>query len=141
MRHAGSEGSETILIADDEDGVRRLVHAVLATNGYTVLETKDGREALSVFEANRAKIDMVVTDVVMPHMNGLELGDRLNSLTPKTKVLYISGYRDTQIGYNDEDRERPFLNKPFTPDALLTRVREILDSPGMGNAGDLVPGP
>jgi two-component system, cell cycle sensor histidine kinase and response regulator CckA len=120
-------GSETILIADDEDGVRRLVYAVLATNGYTVVETKDGREALAAFEANRAKIDMVLTDVVMPNMNGLELGDRLHSLSPKTKVLYISGYRDSAIGV--AERERIFLHKPFTPDALLTKVREILDNP------------
>lgn len=122
-------GSETILIADDEDAVRRLVHAVLATNGYTVMETKDGREALASFEANRAAIDMVLTDVVMPNMNGLELGDRLYSLSPKTKILYISGYRDSAIGTADQVRERIFLHKPFTPDALLTKVREILDTP------------
>jgi two-component system cell cycle sensor histidine kinase/response regulator CckA len=125
---ARKRGSETILIADDEDGVRRLVHAVLATNGYTVVETKDGREALTAFETNRAKIDMVLTDVVMPNMNGLELGDRLNSLSPKTKVLYISGYRDSTIGSGDQERERIFLYKPFTPDALLTKVREVLDA-------------
>jgi two-component system cell cycle sensor histidine kinase/response regulator CckA len=121
-------GSETILIADDEDGVRKLVFAVLATNGYTVIETKDGREALTAYEANRTRIDMVITDVVMPHMNGLELGDKLHSLSPKTKILYVSGYRDSVIG--NSEQERIFLHKPFTPDALLTKVREILDNPG-----------
>jgi hypothetical protein len=67
-------GSETVLIADDEDGVRKLMHAVLATNGYKVIEARDGAEALALYEANQAKVSIVVTDVVMPNMNGLELG-------------------------------------------------------------------
>ena len=125
----GQRGSETILIADDEDGVRKLMHAVLATHGYQVLETRDGREALSAYEANPAKVDLVLTDVVMPHLNGMELGDRLYTLNPKLKVLYISGYRDSPPGYDGSDRERLFLYKPFTPDALLRKVREILDTP------------
>lgn len=124
-RSRGPRGTETILVADDEDGVRRLIHAVLATNGYKVLETRDGREALAAFEANTGRIDMVVTDVVMPNMTGLELGDKLAEISPNLKVLYVSGYRDSPPG---TDRERIFLHKPFTPDALLTRVREVLDN-------------
>ena len=104
------------------------MHAVLATNGYTVLETRDGKEALAAYEANAARIDMVVTDVVMPNMTGIELGDKLADLRPNLKVLYVSGYRDGPAGPVELERERQFLHKPFTPDALLTRVREVLDA-------------
>ena len=121
-------GTETILVADDEDGVRKLIHAVLATHGYTVVETSDGREALAAYEANPAGIDLVVTDIVMPNMTGIELGDRLAAASPKLKVLYVSGYRDAYTGSPEQERERQFLHKPFTPDALLTRVREVLDA-------------
>ena len=125
-RARSPRGTETILIADDEDGVRKLIHAVLATNGYTVLETRDGREALAAYEANTGRIDLVVTDVVMPNMTGIELGDKLAELNPDLKVLYVSGYRDSPPPA--QERERRFLHKPFTPDALLTRVREVLDA-------------
>jgi two-component system, cell cycle sensor histidine kinase and response regulator CckA len=128
-RRASKKGSETVLIADDEDGVRKLVHAVLATNGYNVLEARDGAEALAVYEANRAQVDIVVTDVVMPHMNGLELGERLYHLHPTMRVLYISGYREGPIGQSGYDRELIFLQKPFTPAELLSKVRELLDRP------------
>jgi two-component system, cell cycle sensor histidine kinase and response regulator CckA len=124
-----SKGTETILIADDEDGVRKLVHAVLATNGYNVLEASDGKEALGIFEQHRSQISLVVTDIVMPQMTGLELGERLNALDPQLRILYISGYRDSPIGASGDDRDRSFLHKPFTPDALLSRVRDLLDQP------------
>ena len=127
-RSRSPRGTETILVADDEDGVRKLIHAVLATNGYTVLETSDGKEALATFEANNGRIDMVVTDIVMPNMSGIELGDKLTGLRPGLKILYVSGYRDPPAGPVELERERQFLNKPFTPDALLTRVREVLDA-------------
>ncbi len=125
-----ARGNETLLIADDEDGVRKLVYAVLATNGYTVIEARDGLEALQLYESNRSRIDMVLTDVVMPKMNGFELAERLTASDPKLKLLYMSGYRDNPIGKYTEESERPFLHKPFTPDALLARVREILDLTG-----------
>ncbi len=126
---ARQRGTETILVADDEDGVRKLVHAVLATNGYNVLEARDGREALAIYENNDMQIDMVVTDIVMPNMTGLELGERLKTLNAKLRVLYISGYRDSPVGGTELDRGRIFMPKPFTPDDLLTRVRELLDGP------------
>ncbi len=127
IRSRTPRGSETILIADDEDGVRKLMHAILATNGYNVIETRDGKEALTAYETNPAGIDMVVTDIVMPVMTGIELGDRLSTLSPKLKVLYVSGYREAPVAAAESGRERVFLHKPFTPDALLTRVREVLD--------------
>jgi len=123
----GPRGTETILVADDEDGVRKLVHAVLATSGYTVYEAPDGREALAIYQANPGKFHMVLTDVVMPRLTGFELGDKIAEIDAEQKVLYMSGFRDTPISVGDQERSRLFLPKPFTPDALLARVREVLD--------------
>ncbi len=123
----GPEGSETILIADDEESVRKLVHAILATNGYRVIEARDGKEALAAYENNRVNVDMVLTDVMMPQMNGFELGERLTEIDPSLKVLYMSGYRDSPIGAAAPEPDREILHKPFTPNLLLMKVRELLD--------------
>jgi two-component system, cell cycle sensor histidine kinase and response regulator CckA len=122
-----SKGSETILLVDDEDGVRKLVVAVLKSNGYNVLEANNGAAALAVYEKNAHKIDMVLTDVVMPQMTGFELGRTLAERAPALKILYMSGYRDNAIGGMAGEVGRAFLHKPFTPDALLAKVREVLD--------------
>jgi PAS domain S-box-containing protein len=122
------KGSETILLVDDEEGVRTLVQAVLKNGGYDVIEASNGAAALSAYEKNSHKIDLVLTDVVMPQMNGLELGERLADKNPDLAILYMSGYRDSQIGGQASQAVREFLNKPFTPDALLARVREVLDA-------------
>jgi PAS domain S-box-containing protein len=124
----GPRGSETILVADDDDGVRKLVHAVLATSGYTVIEAIDGKEALGVYSADPSRFEMVLTDVVMPNMNGFELGNRIAEMSPAQKVLYMSGFRDTPLAGVEQERERLFLHKPFTPDVLLAKVREVLDA-------------
>ena len=121
-------GSETILLVDDEEGVRKLVQAVLKSNGYEVLEAANGSAALSVYEKNGHKIDLVLTDVVMPHMSGFELGKQLGARAPGLKVLYMSGYRDNAIGATSGEAPVAFLHKPFTPDALLSKVREVLDT-------------
>ncbi|MDE3198375.1 MAG: response regulator, partial [Acidobacteriota bacterium] len=123
----GPRGTETILVADDEDGVRKLVHAVLATSGYTVYEAPDGREALTIYQANPGRFQMVLTDVVMPRLSGFELGDRIAEIDSAQKVLYMTGFRDPPVSAGDQERPRTFLPKPFTPDVLLTRVREVLD--------------
>jgi DNA-binding response OmpR family regulator len=101
---------------------------VLATSGYSVVEAQDGGEALAIYEADPGKFDLVLTDVVMPNLNGFEFGDRVAALTPDRKILYMSGFRDAPIATVDQERERTFLHKPFTPDILLARVREMLDS-------------
>jgi hypothetical protein len=119
-------GSETILIADDEDNVRKLVHRVLATNGYTVIDAQNGKEALELYEQNRERIDLVLTDLVMPHLNGYELGERVRALDPHKKIMFMSGYRDTFVG-TEYEQDRPLLNKPFTPEILLKFVRDVLD--------------
>lgn len=125
-----ARGSETILLVDDEDGVRKLVYAVLKSYGYDVLEADNGAAALATYEKNAHKVDMVITDVVMPQMTGFELGRILADRAPRLKILYMSGYRDNAIGpeASTEGPPRAFLYKPFTPEGLLTKVREVLDA-------------
>jgi two-component system cell cycle sensor histidine kinase/response regulator CckA len=122
------KGSETILLVDDEEGVRKLVYAVLKNGGYTVIEANNGGSALAAYEKNKHKIDLVLTDVVMPQMSGFELGERLAEKAPDLPVLYMSGYRDNPIGNGPGHLPKAFLNKPFTPDTLLAKVREVLDA-------------
>ena len=129
-RLAASKGSETILLVDDEEGVRKLLSAVLNNGGYTVIEAANGSAALSVYEKNSHKIDLVLTDVVMPQMNGFELGRELVGKNPDLQVLYMSGYRDNPINSPPGEPPKAFLNKPFTPDVLLAKVREVLDEGG-----------
>jgi PAS domain S-box-containing protein len=124
-RRASAKGSETILLVDDEEGVRKLVHAVLQSHGYNVLEASNGGMALAAYEKNAHKIDMVLTDIVMPQMTGFELGAKLVQRAPDLKILYMSGYRDNATGAGQA--QKAFLHKPFTPDVLLTKVREVLD--------------
>jgi two-component system, cell cycle sensor histidine kinase and response regulator CckA len=126
------KGSETVLLVDDEDGVRKLVCAILQSNGYSVIEASNGHSALAAYEKNAHKIDLVLTDVVMPQMDGFEFVDRLVEKNPDVKVLFMSGYRDNPIGDAEAQPSRPFLHKPFTPDALLAKVREILDTRTVG---------
>jgi two-component system, cell cycle sensor histidine kinase and response regulator CckA len=129
-RPSASKGSETILLVDDEEGVRKLVSAVLHNGGYTVIEAANGLAALAVYEKNSHKIDLVLTDVVMPQMNGFELGQRLAEKNPDLQVLYMSGYRDSPINSEPGEPPKAFLNKPFTPDIVLSKVREVLDEGG-----------
>jgi two-component system, cell cycle sensor histidine kinase and response regulator CckA len=124
-RKGSGRGSETILLVDDEEGVRRLVLAVLRSNGYDVLEAGNGPAALTAYEKNAHKIDLVLTDVVMPQMSGFDLGRQLSDRAPGLKILYMSGYRDN---FADAEAQRAFLHKPFTPDDLLAKVREVLDT-------------
>ncbi len=123
-----AKGSETILLVDDEEGVRKLVFAVLKSNGYDVMEASNGASALAAYEKNGHKVDMVLTDVVMPQMSGFDLGKQLSERAPGLKILYMSGYRDNAIGGSGAEAPRAFLHKPFTPDVLLRKVREVLDA-------------
>ncbi len=129
QKRRGPRGSETILIADDEESVRKLVHTVLAQSGYEVIEAKDGKEALELFEKNRDRVDMVLTDVVMPKMTGFQLSEQIEKLDPAKKIMFMSGYRDSQETPGPNSI-RPFLDKPFTPEVLLKQVREALDAYG-----------
>jgi len=127
-RAAATKGSETILLVDDEEGVRKLVCAVLAGGGYTVIEAANANAALSIYDKNSHKIDLVLTDVVMPQMSGFELGQVLAGKNPDLRVLYMSGYRDNPAGQGKNKATLSFLSKPFAPDTLLAKVRDVLDA-------------
>jgi len=123
------QGTETILIAEDDDIVRGLISSVLKSYGYTVLEAKNGKEALSLIEKPPARpIDLLITDVVMPGMSGRMLVDKITQHHSDMKILYISGYTDnTIIHHGVLDEGVPFLQKPFTPHVLASKIREILE--------------
>lgn len=124
------EGTETILLAEDDPMVRILVRDLLLEHGYQVLAAADGDEALMLCERHGGAIDLMVTDLVMPRMSGRELAKRLDQLRPEVKVLYMSGYTDGAIVHHGVlDAGVAFLNKPFTPDVLLRKVREVLSPP------------
>jgi PAS domain S-box-containing protein len=121
-------GKETVLVVEDEAGVRALVCQVLRTCGYTVLEAGRGTEAVRVWDEYRGPIHLLVTDVVMPEMGGPELANRLNRLRPDLKVLYLSGYTDDAVvRHGVLKAEADFLQKPFSPVRLARKVREVLD--------------
>jgi two-component system, cell cycle sensor histidine kinase and response regulator CckA len=121
-------GSETILLVDDEEGVRKLCSAVLQASGYTVLEADNGEAALATYDKNAHKVDLLLTDVVMRQMTGFDLGRTLWERTPGLKILFMSGYRDNPGLTEPVQAPAMFLYKPFTPDVLLARVREVLDA-------------
>jgi len=122
-------GTETILLAEDEDGVRTLIAHILCTSGYTILEAHDGEEALAMCRAYEDRIHLLITDMVMPQMSGRQLVDQFGALRPAAKVLYLSGYTDDVVVGDELVREDvAFLYKPFTAIALACKVREVLDS-------------
>jgi CheY-like chemotaxis protein len=122
-------GRETVLVVEDEDGVRALTREVLRRGGYTVLEAGTPSTALLLASEHPGPIHLVVTDVVMPEMSGRSLADELIEILPQTKVLYLSGYTDeTIVRHGLLEAEMAFLQKPFTPEVLSRKVREVLDS-------------
>jgi CheY-like chemotaxis protein len=122
-------GNETILLVEDEPGVRALASAVLQSLGYRVLEASGGHEALARAVRHESPIDMVVTDLVMPGMGGREVVAQLTERDPGLRVLYMSGFSpDAPIGQRAVDEQVAFLSKPFAPMELAQKVREVLDS-------------
>ena len=123
-------GGETILLVEDDFGVRELVRRTLAGFGYFVLVAQNVEHAIELFEERREGIDLLVTDVVMPRMNGLELARKLQAMRPELKVLYMSGYADSVLtrGGSTEAAFK-ILQKPFSHAELGSAVREVLDLP------------
>jgi len=123
-------GRETILLVEDEDDVRSLAREVLERHGYTVLEAGDGIQALRSCETEGDRIDLILTDVVMPRMSGRELVDRVRTARPAMRVLYMSGYtEDAIVRHGVRDASTLLLGKPFAPGDLVGKVREALDRP------------
>jgi len=120
-------GTETVLLVEDDEELRRLASEILKTCGYTVLETGDPLEALTIGERRNGAIDLLLTDMVMPAMPGSELAQRLGTMCPGLRVLYMSGYTDEMIAADvASEPARAFLRKPFTPHDLARKVREAL---------------
>ncbi|MCA9620894.1 MAG: response regulator, partial [Myxococcales bacterium] len=131
-------GTETVLVVEDDEMVRRLAERLLRRGGYTVIVAGSGAEALEVSAAHERAIDLLLTDVVMPGMNGRELARRLVAERPGLRVLFTSGYTDNVIAHHGVlDPGVHFLAKPYSLDALMSLVRQILDEPppGAGSSG------
>jgi two-component system, cell cycle sensor histidine kinase and response regulator CckA len=124
-----AQGNETILLVEDTDAVRTVLRRALENQGYVVLEASGGAEALEVVRSYSRPIHLLVTDVRMPEMTGLELASRMRTLRPKIKVLLIPGDQEERVtGFGNEGAAVAALEKPFTGAALARKVRELLDS-------------
>lgn len=122
-------GSETVLLLEDSDRVRRLARTLLEGCGYTVLEASNGDEACRISERETGSIHLLLTDVIMPGSSGRKIAQRLLRIRPRMSVLYMSGYTDdAMVRHNILDGRTPFLQKPFTKDSLIRKVREVLDA-------------
>jgi two-component system cell cycle sensor histidine kinase/response regulator CckA len=138
--HADNQGSwhlggtETILLVEDEDGVRALASNALRLNGYKVLECADGAKALALCQSFEGPIDLLVTDVIMPCLGGVDLARHVSQLHPRAKVLFMSGYPDRDFAFGSETLVR-YIQKPFAAQELTARVRQLLDSPAEETVG------
>ena len=132
-------GSETVLVVEDEEGVRAMVTRILRMNGYSVLEAPDGAKAIQDYSRDPRQIDLAITDMVMPNSSGRELARRLTLTHPAMRILFMSGYTDTAVTQRGIlEPGAAFIQKPFTAQDLLRKVREVLDT---GNSAPLTPGP
>jgi CheY-like chemotaxis protein len=131
------EGTETVLLVEDEDEVRRLVSELLQQRGYTVLAAAQPDEALEICNFHRGPIELLLTDMVMPQMSGRELASRVQWLRPDVRVLFMSGYAQDPAAV-DIETGIAFLRKPFTPAVLARTIREVLESEirGLGAAAE-----
>jgi two-component system cell cycle sensor histidine kinase/response regulator CckA len=124
----GLNGNETVLLVEDEKMVRELAERILTEFGYKVLVAENGEVAKQIFEQQKEKIQIVVTDIIMPGISGRDLAAHIKKENPDIKLLYISGYSDEAIlHHNKIDNGSEFLQKPFTAQKFVRRVRQILD--------------
>ncbi|WP_454631264.1 response regulator [Bradyrhizobium cenepequi] len=123
----GSAGNETILVVEDEDSVRSYLVESLQDLNYNVREAANGAAALALFKTGRFHVDLLLTDIIMPGLNGRELADELHRLKPGLKVLFMTGYAGNAVG--DQDDDVSLLQKPLTQSVLAVRIREMLDKP------------
>ena len=130
---AGTPGVETLLIVENEAAIRNLLQIALQKKGYTVLAAASGHEALDIVRGHAGSIDLLITDVVMPDMNGPELARQLAVIRPGTGTLFMSGYLDDALGDHCMlPAHVNFIQKPFSPRTIAQKVREILDAAQAG---------
>jgi CheY-like chemotaxis protein len=118
------------VVAEDDDMVRALVRVTLENSGYEVLEASSGEAALRLCEEHPGTVDVLVTDMVMPGMGGRALADRLQASRPGLRVLYVSGYAESEVvDHGEQSPQAAFVQKPFTPEELALQVRALIDRP------------
>jgi CheY-like chemotaxis protein len=121
-------GGERILLVEDDAAVRDFLRSVLEDHGYHVVEALDGKDALEIARKQRHPIHLLITDVVMPGMNGKELSERLRQERPGLKVIFLSGYSTDVIGHRGVlERDVAFLQKPVSPEILAAKVHDVLN--------------
>jgi DNA-binding NtrC family response regulator len=129
-----TSGTETLLIVENETAIRNLLQMALQKTGYTVLAAASAREALDIVRGHAASIDLVITDVVMPDMNGPELVRQLAPIRPGIRTLFMSGYLDDALGdHGMLPSDVNFIQKPFSPRVIAQKVRTILDGAQTGS--------
>ncbi|MES1211599.1 MAG: response regulator, partial [Acidobacteriota bacterium] len=121
-------GSETVLLVEDEDEVRKVLHQILVGKGYRVFQAGSGEEALAISRLHRGNVHLLLTDVTMPRMKGTELATRLLTERPQTRVIFMSGYNEERLSGGESTWT--CLQKPFSPQTLTQTVRAILDATG-----------
>jgi len=135
QRRIAAAGSETILLVEDESDLRRLLKHVLESRGYKVLEAGNGEDAVNLAKRHRGDIQLLLTDMIMPRMNGRDAAQLIRSLRPAIKVIYMTGYADDKIlRPGTLSKDEALLEKPVVPDELALRIREMIESPEQGSA-------
>jgi two-component system, cell cycle sensor histidine kinase and response regulator CckA len=130
--HAG--GAETILLVEDENAVRALLRRILRSKGYRIIEAKNGDEAIAACLSHKERIDLILSDIVMPRMNGRDLAQRAGKIHPEAMLLYMTGYASHKLGSTELlELGTPFIQKPFSADTLAQRVRSVLDGKNAGS--------
>ena len=124
-----ASSGETVLLVEDQDDVRTLTLRILEREGYVVLPAASGQDALALAASHADRIHLLLTDVVMPGLSGREVAEQLTAMRPGTRVLFMSGYTDNVIAQRGVlDPGMAFLSKPFTPETLAAKVRDVLDA-------------
>ena len=126
---SGTVGASTILVVDDDPPLRRLIRAALESRGYVVIEARNGAEATDIVRKHQAPIDLVLSDVEMPHVDGFELVERLHQMCPETGVLYMTGAsHKVPVRGGLKESGHAYLYKPFTPDKLVEAIEDVLNA-------------
>ena len=117
-----------LLVVEDDAAVRSVIIAMLEGSGYTILEARNGNEALEIYKKHDGEIHLLLSDVVMPGMSGRELAEKISEQHPRMRILFMSGYTDNAIQHHGVlDSDTAFIEKPFSPVQLTGKIREVLD--------------